>query len=241
MSPSLPAPTVLARVGAWVRDYAYAAAGQIRAAVDRTDPATFRSGDRTPVVVLPGIYESWRFMLPLIAAIHDRGHPVHVIDVLRRNGRPVDEGADAVVRYLDEHDVRGAVIVAHSKGGLVGKRAMVAGATPDRVTAMLAIATPFAGSRYARYFLARSIRGFSPRDATIRALLRETAVDARIVSVYGSFDPHIPEGSELPGARNVVLDTMGHFRVLADPRILDELETLTGQARPEGGRPGDDG
>ncbi|MDO8384687.1 MAG: universal stress protein, partial [Microbacterium sp.] len=66
-------------------------------------------------------------------------------------------------------------------------------------------------------------RGRSP----IRALLLETAADARIVSVYGRFDPHIPGGSALPGARNVVLDTMGHFRVLADPRILDELDTLT--------------
>jgi hypothetical protein len=227
-APPVPASSLPARLGAWVRDYAYAATGQVRAAFDRTDPATFRTGNRTPVVMLPGIYESWRFMLPLIAAIHDRGHPVHIVDVLRRNGRPVGEGAVEVVRYLEDNDVRGAVIVAHSKGGLVGKRAMIAGATPDRVTGMLAIATPFAGSRYARYFLMRSIRGFSPRDPTIRALLRETAVDARIVSAYGRFDPHIPEGSELLGARNVVLDTMGHFRVLGDARILDELAMLTG-------------
>tara|TARA_R110002020_G_scaffold37275_5_gene112708 strand:+ start:376 stop:1056 length:681 start_codon:yes stop_codon:yes gene_type:complete len=225
MTPRVVSPVLM--LAAWVRDYAYAVVAQVRAAFDRTDPSAFRVGTRTPIVVLPGIYESWRFMLPLISAMHERGHPVHVINALRRNGRPVTDSAADVLEYLREHELRGAVIVAHSKGGLIGKQAMISGAMPEHVTGMLAIATPFAGSTYARFFLNRALRGFSPRDATIRALLLETAADARIVSVYGRFDPHIPGGSALPGARNVVLDTMGHFRVLADPRILDELDTLT--------------
>ena len=53
-------------------------------------------------------------------------------------------------------------------------------------------------------------------------------MNARIVSAYGSFDPHIPGGSALPGARNVILETMGHFRVLGDARVLDEVERLAG-------------
>jgi hypothetical protein len=44
--------------------------------------------------------------------------------------------------------------------------------------------------------------------------------------MYGRFDPHIPEGSELPGATNIVLGTGGHFRVLAQPRVLEELLRL---------------
>ncbi len=34
------------------------------------------------------------------------------------------------------------------------------------------------------------------------------------------FDPHIPDGSDLPGARNVRLATPGHFRALRDPELL---------------------
>ncbi|HAQ59547.1 MAG TPA: alpha/beta hydrolase [Microbacterium sp.] len=220
--------TLAARARAWLLDYAYALVAQVRAALDRTDPAVFRDGDRVPIIVLPGIYESWHFLLPLITAMHGHGHPVHVVDALRRNGRPVTESAIAVLDYLHEHDLRGAVIVAHSKGGLIGKQAMISGAAPDQVRGMVAIATPFGGSTYARFFLNPALRGFSPRDATIRALLLETAVNARIVSVYGSFDPHIPGGSALPGARNVILETMGHFRVLGDARVLDEVERLAG-------------
>ncbi|PVW02697.1 alpha/beta hydrolase [Microbacterium sp. Gd 4-13] len=211
----------------WTRDYAYAVVWQVRAFFNRTDPATFLTGDRTPIVVLPGIYETWKFMQPLIEELHGRGHPVHVVDLLRRNERPVVEMAERVTEYLEQHDLSDVVLMAHSKGGLVGKQAMAFGPAAGRVRGMLAVATPFGGSSYARLMvLAPTLRIFSPRDATILALTRETAVNAKIVSVYGRFDPHIPEGSELAGAKNVRLETGGHFRILAHPRVLAELAVL---------------
>ena len=211
----------------WARDYAYAVVWQVRAFFNRTDPAMFLSGDRTPIVVLPGVYETWKFMQPLIEELHGRGHPVHVVDLLRRNERPVVEMAERVTEYLEQRDLSDVVLMAHSKGGLVGKQAMAFGAAAGRVRGMLAVATPFGGSSYARLMvLAPTLRIFSPRDATIRALARETAVNAKIVSVYGRFDPHIPEGSELVGAKNVRLETGGHFRILAHPRVLAELAVL---------------
>ncbi|MCS5735198.1 esterase/lipase family protein [Herbiconiux daphne] len=210
----------------WVRDYAYALYWQARALVDRTDPASFRGGSRVPIVVIPGVYETWRFLEPLIRALHERGHPVHVIDALRWNRRPVAEAAGEVTAYLTEHDLHGVVIAAHSKGGLVGKHVMSLGAGAARVESMLAVAAPFGGSRYARYLFAPSLRIFRPDDETIVALSHQAAVNSRIVSVYGQFDPHIPGGSELPGATNVELDTGGHFRILANPRVLGELAVL---------------
>ena len=36
----------------------------------------------------------------------------------------------------------------------------------------------------------------------------------------------VPAGSELVGAKNVRLDTGGHFRVLAHPRVMAELAAL---------------
>ncbi|WP_291056606.1 alpha/beta hydrolase [Herbiconiux sp.] len=210
----------------WARDYLYAVTWQLRALVDRTDPRYFETGTATPLVVIPGVYETWRFLHPLIAELHDRGHPVHVVGPLRWNNRPVPEAAALVADYLDRHDLAGVVLVAHSKGGLVGKYAMSLGASAARIDAMLAVAAPFGGSRYARYLPARSLRIFRPTDATILELTRHADVNARIVSVYGRFDPHIPGGSALAGAKNVELDTGGHFRVLAHPRVLAELAAL---------------
>lgn len=216
------------RIGAWwLSDYLYALVWQSRALLNRTDPRSFQDGDRAPIVILPGVYETWKFMQPLITAVHERGHPVHVLPVLRHNRRPVEEAAEQVTDYLEENDLHGCVLLAHSKGGLVGKRAMALDAGIGRVDSMLAVATPFAGSRYGRLMVVPSLRAFSPSSGTIRALAKEIAVNSRIVSIYGRFDPHIPEGSELVGAgKNVQLATGGHFRVLADPRVIAELAAL---------------
>ena len=210
----------------WVADYAYALHWQARAFFNTTSPRTFHSGYRTPIVIIPGIYESWKFLQPLITSMHDRGHPVHVVQPLHLNRRPIVEAAEHVTAYLEENNLTGAIVVAHSKGGLIGKYVMAQPAAAHRVRGMLAVAVPFGGSLYARYMLPSSLRIFSPRNTTILALAREVTVNARIVSVFGQFDPHIPGGSSLRGAKNVRLDTGGHFRILAHPRVLAELTLL---------------
>ena len=217
--------TALRNLAWWARDYAYAGIWQTRALFNRTDPAQYLSGTRAPIVVIPGVYETWKFLQPLVEDAHAAGHPVHVLDRLRHNQRPVPEMAERVTEYLEEQDLHDVVLAAHSKGGLVGKQVMI-GRAGARVRSMLAVATPFGGSRYANLMFAPTLRIFSPRDATIVALAGQRDVNARIVSIYGRFDPHIPERSELPGATNIELDTGGHFRILADPRVLGELLAL---------------
>jgi len=209
----------------WSQDYAYAALQQTRAFASHRTPESYAAGDGTPIVVLPGIYETWRFMEPVIRSVHDLGHPTHVVDVLRRNVGTVPEIADGVGRYLAERDLCDVVLLAHSKGGLAGKLAMI-GPEAKRIRGMLAVATPFGGSRYARLMLPRTLRALSPRDPSIVSLSGQRYANARIVSVYARFDPHIPEGSELPGARNVPVETGGHFRILAHPQVLIELTAL---------------
>lgn len=215
----------LRRLAWWAADYAYALRWQLAAALDRTDPQRYASGPLTPVVVLPGVYETWRFLHPLVRALHERGHPVHVITALQGNRAPVRDGAALVASEIERLDLQHAVIAAHSKGGLIGKQVMLSLAG-RRVRGMVAVATPFGGSRYGRFMLGATLRAFSPRDATIVALTGSAEVNARIVSVYPAFDPHIPEGSELTGAKNVPLATGGHFRVLADPRVIAEVAAL---------------
>jgi hypothetical protein len=210
---------------AWALDYRYAVVHQVAAVLDRTDPAVYRdTGTRRPIVLLPGIWETWHFLEPLIEHLHDAGHPVHVLADLRWNGGTVDAAAALTVAHLREHDLTGAVIVAHSKGGLIGKATMLDAHDGDRVTAMVAISAPFSGSIYARYAPIRSIRAFSPRDRTTLRLAANREANARITSIYAEFDPHIPGGSELVGATNVRVATGGHFRILADPRTIRALD-----------------
>ena len=226
------------QVGWWIADYVYAGIWQLRSFASRQDPATFLTGQGRPVVILPGVYENWRFMLPLIRDLHEQGHPVHIVAALGRNRVPVPDGARRVAAYLETRGLNDVVLIAHSKGGLVGKQLMSAGVSASRVRAMLAAATPFAGSRYARFMLNRTLRSFSPGNETLTALGRVLEANERIVSVFPSFDPHIPEGSVLEGARNVRVQTAGHFRVLADPHTLAEARRLADGVLPHGGSPG---
>ena len=117
--------TVVQIAGWWARDYVYAVGRQLRAAVSRVSPDEFLSGTGRPVVVIPGIFEDWRFMLPLIRELHKAGHPVHVVTVLQRNRLAVPKAAALIADYLQQRDLRDTVIVAHSKGGLIGKYAMM--------------------------------------------------------------------------------------------------------------------
>jgi len=206
--------------GWWALDYVYAVGRQLRSAVSRVSPDEFLSGTGRPVLIIPGIFEDWRFMLPLIRTLHDAGHPVHVVTVLQRNRLAVPKAAELIAGYLRDRDLTDVLIVAHSKGGLIGKFAMMALDPERRLVRMVAVASPFSGSRYAGFMLLPSLRALSPRSAVTLQLSREQRVNERITSIYGLFDPHIPEGSVLPGARNIQLDTGGHFRILAHEETL---------------------
>jgi pimeloyl-ACP methyl ester carboxylesterase len=226
-----PAGKVLSRCRWWLLDYAYAAYWQLHGLLFRADPAPYLQAPRSdrPVLLIPGVYENWQFMHRIARRLHEAGYPVHVVKPLGYNRGEMGRMAALVAGYLRDADLRNVTIVAHSKGGLVGKRAMILPASAGRIRHMVAVGTPFSGSVYARLFLAPSIRAFSPRNRVLRALAADLSVNHRITSVYGAFDPHIPGGSYLAGARNIRLDSAGHFRILEDPqlsRIL--LQALAG-------------
>ena len=217
------APVRRGRLAAWAADYAYVVRWQIQGFLRRQDPTAYLSPDaagpaRIPVVLIPGVYENWQFLRPLAVHLSEQGHAVHTVAPLGYNRGRIEDMARLVETYLRARDVDAVAIVAHSKGGLVGKQVML-GPEGGRIRRMVAVNTPFAGSVYARFFLTPTIRAFSPRNPLLRRLQSSRDANARITSVYASFDPHIPAGSRLEGARNIVLDAMGHFRPIGDERL----------------------
>jgi len=208
----------LARRAAWViRDWAYAALWQARG-LGSTRAADYRGGTAQPVVVVPGVYETWHFLRPLTDALHDDGHPIHVVTALGHNVRAVPASARAVMDVIEGEHLRDVLLLAHSKGALIGKYAMAHLDPGRRIDRMIAVAAPFAGSAYARLAPLRHLRAFRASDPVLAALDREIDANARITSIYGVFDTMIPGGSELPGSTNRVLPVAGHFSILGDPR-----------------------
>ena len=218
----------------WARDYVYVVDRLVRGLLSRTTPdALLVPPDvpRVPVLLIPGVYESWRFLQPLAEHLHRRGHPVHVLDKLGWNTGTIPDMAVVVRDHLQQLDLDDVVVVAHSKGGLIAKYAAADPTTLARIRRVIAINSPFSGSRYAYLFLLLpTVRVFAPRGALIRQLTADRAVNERISSLYSVFDPHIPETSELPGAENLVLPTIGHFRPLADPHTLALVDEILDRA-----------
>ncbi len=208
----------------WWRVRDYAAALRRQAALP-VGPRSYEHPDAPagpPVVLVPGVWEPWWFLRPLAELLYAHGVAVHVVPALGYNRRPVADAARLLGQHLVERDLRDVVLVAHSKGGLVGKLAMLR--DPDgRIASMVAVNAPFGGSVLARWVPLRSVRAFTPSDATIVALAAEVEVNRRITSAHSFWDPHIPAGSLLDGAEDVVLPTPGHFRPLADPQLASLL------------------
>lgn len=233
----LPPLSALRKALDWALDYAYVLRWQAAATLSRDDARAFEDGrdDRPTILVLPGVYERWQFMLPLIRRLHARGHGVHVVGALGANVGRVAEMARRARARIEAEDLRDVVVVAHSKGGLIGKHLMAFDDPDRRIRAMVAINAPFGGSSYARFIPIRSIRDFSPRNGALVALGRSREANARITSIHARFDPHIPGGSALEGAVNERVQAAGHFRIMGDEDVLRRVEAAIDRAAPPAG------
>lgn len=208
-------------------DYAWAFSTRAGWLLHRTPPA-LTEGTRRPVLLIPGVYEPWRYLLTVGLRLHAAGHPVHVLPELRLNVAPIAESADLAHRYLVAHDLRGVAVVGHSKGGIIGKHMMAFDDVDGRVDRMIAISSPFGGSDRAKYVPLRPLRPFLPGDPLLVALAANLELNSRITSIFTETDQVVPNGSYLEGATNIVVPLVGHFRLLSDPRVIDIIETAVG-------------
>jgi pimeloyl-ACP methyl ester carboxylesterase len=218
-----------------IRDYPNALRVRVRAQLRA--PAAWEKGTRRPVVLIPGVYETWHFLQTVGDALNRRGHPVHIIPALGYNVQPIPRSAALVAAELAQRGLRGVAIVAHSKGGLIGKQLMATDDPEHRVDRLVAIASPFAGSGMARLTPVATLRVFLPTDEVIRQLAEARELNARVTSIYPRFDPHIPEGSRVDGATNIEVPVVGHFRVLDAPETIEAVIAAVEREGGAGGAP----
>jgi hypothetical protein len=213
-------------------DFIESARLHAEAALHPNPPERYRHGDplKPTVLLLPGVYETWNFLRVIADALNEDGYRIAAIGGLGYNLLPIAETATRLTRALRALPVPsgGRVILAHSKGGLIGKYLLRAHGAELGIEKLTAIATPFAGSRRAKYMLDPRLRIFDPADETIVQLGADASVNPRITSIFGTFDAQVPDGSVLSEARNVQVPVHGHFKVLGAPETLAAVrESLT--------------
>jgi len=189
---------------------------------------------KIPVIILPGVFGRWAFMKPLGDHISLLGHPVYIVPKLGNNLKDIPTSAKKVYEVIEENNLKNVVIVAHSKGGLIGKYLMAHEDKENRVKGLIAIATPFHGSRAAKLIPHPGTWELSHNSEMIKNLESQTEVNKKIVSIIPLYDNHVwhSKGSFLEGAKeNIQVEATGHHKVAADKKvwesILEEIDKFT--------------
>lgn len=253
--------TSFKKVGAWLVDYGYMLRGMATAVIHREPPAHYLShivAGKAPVILIPGILGKWGFMKRLGDQVSLHGHPVYIVPKLGYNVSniptsaktlrslvisiiPMDShfpprishSARTIRSLIERHNLFGAILVAYSKGGLIGKYLLAHHNEDGRVSGMVAIATPFSGSAMAKLVPHDSFRELVADSEIIRSLAAHRAVNERIISIIPEYDNHVwaEKGSFLDGAaENIEVPIRGHHKVLFSglviQTVLDSMEKI---------------
>lgn len=185
-----------------------------------------RVNGKCPIIIIPGILGRWAFMRPVANALSFDGHPVYVITKLKNNLFDIPSSALIVRKFIEEHDIACAVIVAHSKGGLVGKYFLEYYNKDGRIKGMVSLATPYSGSAMAKFVPHGAFFELLPDSMAIINLQRKKEMNKKIISIMPRYDNHIwsENGSFLEGARdNIVVDVAGHHRIISSRKAISKV------------------
>lgn len=216
---------------------------------------------KVAVILIPGILGKWGFLKHLGDKISLEGHPVYVVPKLGYNLMSVPRSAMVVCslitkilkdskkahshkhlaknamrirQLIEQHDIKNVILVAYSKGGLIGKYLMLHCNNDDRIKGMVAIATPFSGTSLVKLIPLDPFQELDNDSRIIHDLQRETAVNRKIISIYPKYDNEVmsDKGSFLEGAENFQMNVSGHHKVLYDKevekKVLECIEELSG-------------
>lgn len=215
----------------WIVDYTHVARGQLAAYVYRNPPKHYLGyviEGKSPVILLPGIVNKWVFLKRLGDKISLIGHPIYIIPKLHYNLFDISTSANIVRELIDENNLQNVIIIAHSKGGLIGKYLLVHYNLDHRIKNLITIATPFSGSSLAKLVPHKAFKELRPESKIIKDLDSHSQVNHQIISISPIFDNHIPQeaGSFLRGAKNIQVSVHGHHKILFAKEVENEVLKL---------------
>ena len=76
---------------------------------------------KNPIVLIPGLGCRWAGVKHLADFIESKGFPIYVVKELGDNLFEIPYSAKLVKKVIEDNDLRNAILVGHSKGGLIGK------------------------------------------------------------------------------------------------------------------------
>ncbi len=223
----------------WIIDYVHLLRGQANSYLYRKEPKHYlgyQIKGKNPVVILPGIAEKWAFLKPIADKISLAGHPVYIIPKLGYNFTDIPKSAAIVKEVIETNKLEKVILVAHSKGGLIGKYLMVQD-KDKKISGMVAISTPFSGSALAKFIPHKIVKELSTDGQTVNVLKAHKGINSHIVSIFPVYDNHVwhKQKSNLERAKNIEVNVHGHHRVLFSKdvrkKVLEEISSLSNSGK----------
>jgi pimeloyl-ACP methyl ester carboxylesterase len=190
--------------------------------------------NKSPIIILQGVFNKWGFMKKMADDLSNLGYSIYVLPELGNNTRNVSDAADIVNGFIRENNLKNVIIVGHSKGGLIGKYILIYFNKEERVKGLVAIATPFYGSKLANVYKFVKSNEYLPDHPTIKELSSHMEVNRKIITINPSEDNIVlsDKGAMLDGAlENINVKVAGHHRIVFDKetkeKIIESIEKLS--------------
>lgn len=219
--------TGLMALGDWNKALTQTLAVRTKRALHASGEATaFRRGGAPTAVILPGWLREWEAVEPWGRALHAIGWDVRFVPALDGQPGSLHDLGETLLGFLEEEELDGVLVVAHSKGGLVTKQAMTMEGG-DRIALLVAVGTPFEGAPLAQV-LPSEAGGDSlrPDNDELSRLEKNTDVNRRICAIEAKRDQNVPSLENLPGAQIIRTEVEGHTALLDAPEVLAWIVTL---------------
>lgn len=191
----------------------------------RCDPDSLRRPGGPAVILLPGVWEDWGALLTWGRHLFEAGFDVNFFPEVDRMFGPLEALARQVAEGAAQRGLGPALIVAHSKGGLVGKACLIE--FPGRFTGLITCGTPFAGAPLARLLPQWSqMADLNPENPKITTLANDLPTNRKLVQVEAKWDQNVPRVGMLPGAIHVTSNIVGHNALLEDKETAKTIARM---------------
>lgn len=179
------------------------------------------------LILIPGINESFYSLKFLADHFNSKGYMIHVpLKGLLHDD--IQELADEVIEYVTQHNIQTFEILAHSKGGLVGKHVLDVLANKKNPIRLWSLSTPYKGL-YAGYLPIWNLKQMRTGHEYIANAYKNKKNNQNIISIYPRFDELLyPANSHLEEAQNYKINEYGHLAVCYSEETIELIDQFIG-------------
>lgn len=217
------------KIAVWFVDSLYAGRCIVTTLVHKSPPEHYLGhiiNGKVPIVIIPGIFSQWGFMKKIADSLSLLGHPVYLVPQLGYNLYNIPHSSSLVATVIEKENLKNVILIAHSKGGLIGKYTMIHNDKEKRIIGMVSIATPYSGSAMTKILPIEPVKELHNDSLIIKDLTADTLVNKDIISICPEFDNYVwaHEGSYLEGAKNINVTVHGHHAVLQSSFVIEKIK-----------------